>query len=168
MSGIKIKYQNNLKEMVVTMKKSIPFNLPFHGYLAVTFTDNFTTIYMFLENITGDDSKCEKQESNPCGECEECLKSKKEVLEKIYYLFDMMSGGTSLRDRYDGEPTEMKKLVGYFEDYQFGTDFTVDFLFGFAGYEYSKLTDNAGFKDAVVNSINAETNYRKYEMGLVK
>ncbi len=138
------------------MKKSISFNLPFHGYLPGYFTNNFAAIYMFLENITGDDSKCEKRDGKSCGDCEECRKSREDILEKIYFLFDTMSGGTSLRDRYDGEPSEMKKLVGDFEDYQFGTDYTVDFLFGFAGYEYRKLSDNAGFKDAVVKSINSD------------
>jgi len=36
-----------------------------------------------------------------------------------------------------------------------GSDFTVDFLFGYAGYEYRKCTDAATFKKEIVASIDA-------------
>lgn len=71
----------------------LDFNIPPHYYLPTYFTQSFTMSYMFLENIPIEEN------------------------EKVYFFFDAISGGNSLRDRYDGIPTEMKKLVGDFEDF---------------------------------------------------
>jgi len=35
-----------------------------------------------------------------------------------------------------------------------GTDYTVDFLFGFTGYEYQKTTDSSTYKDEIIKSID--------------
>jgi hypothetical protein len=71
---------------------------------------------------------------------------------RYFMLFDTMCGSAALRRRFDGEPTEMQKTIG---DRVCGTDYTVDFLFGFAGHEYRKSTDTAKFKDEVITSIDA-------------
>jgi hypothetical protein len=70
-------------------------------------------------------------------------------------VFDTMCGRSSLRCRFDGEPTEMQTWIGETEAGSCGTDTTVDFLFGFAGYAYDKLTAPEAFRPAIVASIDA-------------
>jgi hypothetical protein len=68
-----------------------------------------------------------------------------------------MCGNSSIRRRFDGTPTEMQKLIGDSDDDNFncGTDFTIDFLFGYTGYEYRKCTDKDKFKAEIIAAINA-------------
>ena len=69
-------------------------------------------------------------------------------------MFDTLSGSISMRCRFDGKQTKMQKqMIG--EDESYGTDDTVDFLFGFTGYGYHKCTDPAAFKDEIMASIDA-------------
>jgi hypothetical protein len=64
-------------------------------------------------------------------------------------MIETMSGASSLRRRYDGEPTGMEKLIiGNIE-------YMADFLFGFTGYQYRKCADDAAFKDEIIASIDA-------------
>jgi len=49
----------------------------------------------------------------------------------------------------------MQRLIGDCDGQRFGNDNTADFLFGFAGYGFRKLTDPAGFKAAIAKSIDA-------------
>jgi hypothetical protein len=91
--------------------------------------------------------------SAPCHGCGNIRKGKCEhaELNKVspyHMMLVTMSGSCSLRRRYDGEPTEMEKLIDSIE-------YTADFYFGFTGYDYRKSSDNAVFKDEIVASINA-------------
>jgi hypothetical protein len=72
-----------------------------------------------------------------------------------FQLFAAMAGDGFTRRHYGGEPTAMQKRIGNYGGVDFGTDDTVDFLFGFAGYGSSKLTDPAAVKAAVAASIGA-------------
>jgi hypothetical protein len=75
-----------------------------------------------------------------------------------FRLLDTMTGCSSLRLRFDGQPTEMEKLImGDTVNDGDGMDseHTVDFLFGFTGYKYRKITDAAAFKDEIAKSIDA-------------
>jgi len=68
-----------------------------------------------------------------------------------------MSGNSAIRGHFDGKSTEAQKLVGDTaeEGHGCGSDFMVDFLFGYAGYDYRKCTDAAAFKAEIIAAINA-------------
>ncbi|SFJ93066.1 hypothetical protein SAMN02799624_06637 [Paenibacillus sp. UNC496MF] len=119
------------------MKNELTFNIPFSGFDSVTFINCFASTYMFLENI-------------------EAVRERSVALQESYFfLFDTMCGCSSLRSRFDGQPTEMQKMIGETDFYGCGTENNVEFLFGFAGYEYHRLTDPAMFKDEIFASIDA-------------
>lgn len=113
------------------MQQSISYEEPDFGYASLPFINRFSAAYVTMENITGD------------------------AQEQTLRLFDTMSGCCSLRDRYDRQPSEAKKLIGDTEE-QGGTEFTVDFLFGFAGYAYEKITDESCFQEAIAASVCAK------------
>lgn len=113
------------------MKRELTFNTPFCCLAGTNFINCFASTYVFLEN-----APAEKQDAYFC-------------------LFDTMCGRSALRCRYDGTPTEMQQRIGETDEDSCGTDDTVDFLFGFAGYDYRKLTDLASYRDEVTAAINA-------------
>lgn len=140
------------------MKNSLDFKVPFlPGWGDFNFFHCFTSAYVFVEklDISGVvDYPCPPRKgSAPCHGCGNIRKGKCEhaVLNKVSpyaFLFETMSGRCSLRCRYDGEPTEMQKFINNIEH-------TVDFLFGFTGYQYHKSSDNAAFKEEIIASIDA-------------
>ena len=134
--------------------KKLDFNIPFSGFCGTTFINCFTSTYMFLEGIAGnDDYDCKKKRGEKCDGCGNCRGSSKQLQEKWFFLFDTVCGRSSLRCRFDGEPTEMQKMVGEPSFYDGGSDNNVDFLFGFAGYDYSKLIEPSDFRAAVEASV---------------
>ena len=139
------------------MKTVLPFPIPFSGFTTADFINCFASAYLFLENISGDDNyDCKKRDDHQnCDGCGNCRDSTVGIQEKYFFLFDTLCGRSSLRCRFDGEPTEMQKMIlGDTDFYDGETDYTVDFLFGFAGYEYRKLTNPGEFQAAVVKSID--------------
>lgn len=119
------------------MKKELLFEIPFTGFCGTTFINCFASTYMFLESIApGGSSLSSMQES-------------------YFFLFDTMCGRSSLRCRFDGVPTEMQNMIGETDFYDGGTDNNVDFLFGFAGYEYRQLSNPIVFQDEIIASIDA-------------
>lgn len=132
------------------MKKELDFNVQFSAFCGTTFINCFTSVYIYLENISHkyrDGDLCGKSGCENCGYCGNDG--------GYFFLFDTMCGRSALRCRFDGEPTEMQKMIGETDFYDGGADNNVEFLFGFAGYEYSKLTTNDEFKSAVTASIDA-------------
>ena len=92
------------------------------------------------------------------GELHHCKKDKLAAKRcMFFFLFNTMCGNSSVRRRFDGSPTEMQRLTGDTEDggHGCGSDFTVDFLFGYTGYEYRKVTDAAAFKEEITASVDA-------------
>lgn len=139
------------------MKNQLDFRIPFTGFSKLDFISCFTSTYVFLENIPvrGGDGKCANSRGEGCNGCGNCETSNPlRDLEPYYFLFDTMSGRSSLRQCFDGEPSEMQKRVGETWEEDCGTDYTVDFLFGFVGYEYRKLTEQAVFRDEIISSID--------------
>jgi len=121
------------------MKKELPFKIPFSGFAAMTFLNCFASVYLFLENITGDSEykyACRTKEGQPCDGCGNCRDTPAGVQEKHFFLFDTVCGHSALRCRFDGERTSMEKEICETDFYDGGTEYTVDFLFGFAGYAY--------------------------------
>lgn len=142
------------------MKNELIFKIPFSGFCGTTFINCFASTYMFLEDIAGGESgyECKQLEGKSCDSCGNCSKGGYTPISKqecYFFLFDTMCGRSSLRCRFNGEPTEMEKMIGDMNFYEGGTDNNVDFLFGFAGYEYRQLTDTTMFKDEIIASIDA-------------
>jgi len=148
------------------MKNQLDFKVPFvasWGHL--NFICCFTSVFMFIEelDISGiTNYPCPPRNNGmPCHGCGNVRKGKCDgaALNKVSpycFLFDTMTGHSSLHDRYDGEPNEMQKLIGDVAgNSSCATDHTVDFLFGFTGYGYRTITDAARFKDEIIASIDA-------------
>ncbi len=114
------------------MKNLIDFNIPFTPFSFTDFISCFSSVYAFLEN-------------------------RKEDAEQFFFLFDTMCGRSSIRLRFDQQPTKMQNLIGEIpaEGYYNGTDSTTDFIFGFAGYEYQKYSKKSEYKEAIAASIHA-------------
>ena len=114
------------------MRNAIAFNTPFSGFCGTTFISCFTSSFVHLENIyvSGAD------------------------LEKYYCLFDTMCGRSSLRSRFDGKPTKAEKMICETDFLDGGTKNNTDFLFGFTGYTYRKLTNIPDFRESIRKSID--------------
>ena len=138
------------------MKKELSFTIPFSGFESTNFINCFASTYLFLEKIgacaeTG--YVCNQQENGQCNGCGNCASAS--VQDRYFFLFDTMCGRSSLRCRFDGKPTKMQKMIGETDFYDGGTENTIEFLFGFAGYEYRRLTDPSVFKNEIIASIDA-------------
>jgi len=141
------------------MKKTLDFNIPFCGFAGTNFVNCFASVYMFLEGIDigGSDYACRQLEGKGCNSCGNCAGGGGTPIsrqEKFFHLFDTMCGRSSLRCRFDGAPTEMQKWTGETKPDSCAPDETIDFLFGFAGYGYRKVTDAAVFKEGIAASID--------------
>lgn len=139
-------------------KNLLSFEVPFSGFATTTFLNCFASVYLYLEGIeiTGSSAyTCKQREGAACDRCGNCGNTPAAFQERYFFLFDTMCGRSALRCRFDGQPTEMQRLICETDFYDGGTEATIDFLFGFAGYAYQKLTDPAAFASAVVTSIDA-------------
>lgn len=142
------------------MKKEIAFDIPFSGFAGTTFINCFSSVYMFLENIAagGSDYDCKQMRGQACDSCGNCAGGGGTPItrqESYFFLFDTMCGRSSLRCRFDGERTEMERMICETDFYDGGTENNIDFLFGFAGYEYRKVDNPAAFQKAVATSVDA-------------
>lgn len=148
----------NQKWRAYYMKNAIPFTVPFTGSAKLDFISCFASTYVYLEKIplrSGND-KCAQYRGENCVSCGNCENSDPTYdLQPYYFLFDTMSGRSSLRLRFNGEQTEIQRHIGATAEDGCGTDYTFDFLFGFVGYEYKKLTATDSFKTAIVASVDA-------------
>lgn len=139
------------------MKKELNFNIQFSNlWTHDSFPNCLAGVHAFLEGQGSDTVKyCNPDDENKsvcfgCG-CE------KEPTSVYFCLFDTMCGRSAVRLRFDGALTKMADTIGDVTDWsgKCATDYTTDFLFGFVGYDYRKVTDPAKFKDEVTASINA-------------
>jgi len=136
------------------MKNSLDFNIQFSNLMGRSFPNCFAGVYVYLENIFDKLPKeCGKKMCFGCG-------CSRDAQSAHFTVFDTMCGKSSLYWRFDGVATDMAALIGDNSSVgkwsgKCGTDYTVDFLFGFAGYEYQKITDAAMFKGEVVASIDS-------------
>ena len=127
------------------MKNQLDFKTPFSCMvLNVNFINSFASAYVHMEGI-GDKvaRKCGNVKHGLCGAC------------KTFQWFAAMTGESFTRRRYGAAPTEMQKQIGNYGDCLCCTDDTADYLFGFAGYAYKKITDPGAFKAAVIASIDS-------------
>lgn len=133
------------------MKKELDFRVPFTAFSELNAISCFSSLYMYLEDIHGrTDYVCAVKQGRPCCGCGNCRVSDRGLLEKFYFVFDLISGRSALRLRWDGSPTAKQELI----EADYGTDYTLDCLYGYAGYDYTKLTDSDGFAAAIKAAIN--------------
>ena len=110
----------------------IDFTIPFSGFASTTFINCFTSVYMYLENMTlqvENSTFCNEWENGQCNSCGNCATKPQSLQERYFFLFDTMCGRSSLRCRFDGAPTEMEKLIntsGWNDDG--GSANNIDFL----------------------------------------
>ncbi len=141
-------------------KNVLAFNIPFSGFTETTFINCFTSVFMFLEQIAigKSDYECRQMKGNTCNSCGNCANGGLTPIalqEKYFFLFDTMCGRSALRCRFDGEPTEMDRMIGESNCYDGDTDNNIDFLFGFASYSYRKITDGTVFNAEIIAAIDA-------------
>ncbi len=142
------------------MRSKLLFNVPFSGFNRTTFINCFASTYMYLENIAtgGSDYECRQMKGKACNSCGHCSQGGNTPISRqecYFFLFDTMCGRSSLRCRFDGERTEMEKMIGEVVPDEGDTENNIDFLFGFTGYRYRRLNDFAAFQDEIIASIDA-------------
>ena len=142
------------------MKNSLDFNISYNDLENVNFIQCFATAFMYLETLTDTNGNvCNPDIGGWCSCCyPKCKKDEAAMIRcKFFALFNTMSGNSAIRGHFDGKPTETQKLVGDTDDenHGCGSDFMVDFLFGYAGYDYQKCTDADVFKDKIIAAIDS-------------
>ena len=142
------------------MKNSLDFNFSYNNLEDLTFIQRFATAYAYLETSAGAMGNARNPDIyGYCAGCRsECKKDEAAAIRcKFFFLFNTMSGNSAIRCRFDGKPTETQELVGDTgeEGHGCGSDFMIDFLFGYTGYEYRQCTDAAAFRDEVITAVNA-------------
>ena len=129
------------------MKKELEFKYPFWQWGGLGFYNCYAAVYMYLQGATDDNVKCSAKEGKGCNNCSNCS-------EKLVNLFETMAGQTIARQSWSGEKTKIQKEL----DAEFGngsnaSDKLVDFIIGFTGYEYKKITDR--YKENIIASVDA-------------
>jgi hypothetical protein len=137
--------------------KKLDFSIPFSGFCSTSFINCFASVYMYLEGFDGVDSGatfCNEWVNGQCNSCGNCATKPQALQERFFFLFDTMCGRSSLRCRFDGQQTETEFLInGKGDFYDGGSEDNIDFLFGFAGYNYHTVTNIASFKNEIISSI---------------
>ena len=145
------------------MKKSLDFTFHPSNYLEeMNFIQSFASAYIFLEASENPASIFyDPDTGGMCfgcgsgGELHHCKKDKTAAKRcAFFFLFNTMCGNSALRRRFNGESTEMQKLTGE-NNQTCDSEFTVDFLFGYTGYDYRKCSDATLFKGEIVAAIDA-------------
>lgn len=139
--------------------KMLSFKVPFSGFAAATFINCWASVYLYLEGIPLPEAQphvCQEREGMPCNGCGNCRRTPVAIQERYFFLFDTLCGHSSLRLRFDGQPTEMQKWICEADLYDCGAEETIDFLFGYAGYDYTVVTDPAKFRAVIEASIGED------------
>ena len=141
------------------MKNKIEYPTHFSNLEKPNFIQHFASAYMIIEATKYPETIFYTPETDGwcCGcsgpnDCKNDNIAHKRCL--FFALFNTICGNSSMRRRFDGSPTEMQRLIGDTEDGDCGSDFTVDFLFGYTGYEYREITDPAAFKNEITASVD--------------
>ncbi len=121
------------------MKNQLQYDAPFWIWGGHGFYNSYASVYMYMQKQNG---------------CAVALNRPEDFAENLNNLFETMAGQTIMRSSWSGEPTAIQKeLEVRFGDGSNATDRLVDFIVGFTGYEYKKITTE--LKQAVMDSINA-------------
>jgi hypothetical protein len=102
---------------------------------------------MYLQGTVVGNIVCNAKESKGCNECGNCSVT-------LNYLFQTIAGEWTTRQSWSGEKTKMqKKIKKEFGNGNNASDKLVDFIIGFTGYGYKKITEK--FEENVHVSIGA-------------
>lgn len=144
--------------------KKLDFKVPFSGFASTTFINCFASAYLYMEELKSAEAAgtfCSEWENGSCNSCGNCATKPQALQERFFFLFDTMCGHSSLRCRFDARPSEMCMVInGEAENedsfYDGGSENTVEFLFGFAGYSFETVTDKSRMQSAITASIDSE------------
>jgi len=144
------------------MKNTLDIKTRYNRLEALNFIQRFATAYMHLESSADANGNIRNPDIfGYCAGCRpDCIKDDAgadAIRCKFFFLFNTMSGNSAIRCRFDGKPTEAQILVGDTDEdgHGCGSDFMIDFLFGYAGYDYRKCTDASAFKHEIIAAIDA-------------
>jgi len=139
------------------MRKELAFKFPFYRFSSLDFYNCYASVYLFLQGTTAKNTEyyCQAIEGKGCNECWNCRDSLQAKSEALNNLFGMIINGQWItRESWSGEKTKIRKeLDAEYGDPKTKTDKTADFLTGFTGYSYKKITEN--FKENIVASIDS-------------
>lgn len=132
---------------------SLPFFIPFTSFADLNFINVLSSVLLYLEGITNvpEVYECQKKITGVCNGCGNCKTSLHEMKEQAYFYLDTMCGRSSLRCHFDATLTEMQQWLD--ERNGCGNQETVDFLFGFVGYDYRISADAATFPYEIRTSL---------------
>lgn len=128
------------------MKKVLDFKSPFWQWGGLGFANCYAAVYMYLQDIAGENIVCSAKDGKGCNDCGNCS-------DTLNNLFATIAGQWTTRQSWSGEKTKIQKI----NDEEFGSagnpsDKLVDFIIKFTGYDYKKANEN--FKKTVVASID--------------
>lgn len=127
------------------MKKQLDFKSPFWNWGGLGFFNCYASVYLYLQGGSGD-IVCSAKEGNGCNDCRNCS----DVLNN---LFATIQGQWTTRSSWSGEKTKVQeKLDKEFGNSSNASDKLVDFIIGFTGYDYKKVSRN--FNENIVQSIH--------------
>jgi len=144
-------------------KKTLNFDLQYNNLEHLNFIQSFASVYTYLEISANPSLLSDTDATGHCIGCGDgnggnhptCKRDKAATLRcAFFFLFNTMCGNSSIRAHFDGRPTEMQRLLGGTAEDNIDSDLNVDFLLGYTGYMYRKVTDIAAFKDEIIASIN--------------
>ena len=117
----------------------IDYDFHFSGFRGLDFTNCFTSLYLYLEGIQGENNyDCAKKQGKPCRypDCHHrCSLTLANHAEQHFFLFDTISGRSATVHGWGGKPTAIYREI-------YDTDDMIEFVMGYAGYAYEKHTDN--------------------------
>jgi len=127
--------------------KNLDFPYPFSGWSGLDLPCCFAALHMFFEERDGkrpkgrDEYDCPKLRGEPCDSCCNCGDELKMRHGRLWMTFDTVVGRTAAVTGFGGEKT------GIFNEI-FNSDDSLDFLMGFAGYDYAAYEDDIAGKIA--------------------
>ena len=114
---------------VNVMKNELNFQYPFFLYADLNFINCFSSAYLYLRRVDEvEDYVCAEKQGKSCSRCGNCNAN-------FVTLFEAVTGRYVLRERWDGKPTKMQDEISKME-----IDKLIDFIVGFTGYDYKKVT----------------------------
>jgi len=140
------------------MENALRFKFPYYRFASLDLYNCYASVYLFLQGVTAGnaDYSCQAVEGKGCNDCWKCADSLQEKSERLNQLFGMIFDGrwTTQRSSWSGEQTKIQKyLAEKHSEFKSKTAYEIDFLTGFTGYSYMKITQ--GFKQNIISSIDA-------------
>lgn len=129
------------------MKKELVFKYPFWQWGGLGFNNCYAAVQMYLQGTNDDGIICSAKDGNGCNNCSNCS-------EKLVNLFETIAGQSIARQSWSGKKTiiqtELEKEFGNSSNV---SDKLVDFIIGFTGYDYKKITEE--FQERITASIDS-------------